>query len=278
MARSETRGWRLPSRVPLAGTRKRPDRDTAAVRKQNKSGIFPAPRSQDSTLDFNVGPTFLAANNSSFDADEIFNNAVRESECFHSAFSTGRVQGQTAVAVSTCREGGGLSDSPPPPPITPLSFTKARIPTARSARRIARYSLKPAVDFPAVPVSAELYAVQVSPALSTVQGSTERSDATPAAPAAPAAGFLGDNQVCFRPTPATFALARRSIMYSPAGSTAGARDCCSTPRTRHSRPASGTCSPQGRWRFPSTPEGEVDFNAPDTEDQELTTRDLIGQQ
>lgn len=78
----------------------------------------------------------------SFDADVMFNNAAREIETFHSAFGTDTVHSPTAVADSTCMAGGEPSHGSPP--TTPLSLTRARSPSARSARRIARDASNPA--------------------------------------------------------------------------------------------------------------------------------------
>lgn len=165
-----------------AGTRTRADSYTAAVRRNNLPDIFSAPRSRDGTLDFSIDPAFLTAGTSSFDADEIFNNAVRERDYFHSAFSTGRVQGPTAVAVGTCMEAGG----PPAgfPPITPPPLTTARTPSARGARRMARNASNPAVQ-----ALTSHSAPQVSVSNSAVQAFAALSVAASAAPS-PAAKYL----------------------------------------------------------------------------------------
>ena len=48
-----------------------------------------------------------------------------------------------------------------------------------------------------------------------------------------------------------------------------AREYGSTPRGRRSGPASTACSPMRTARFPTTPEGQVDFEPPGTEDGRL---------
>lgn len=111
--------------------------------------MFPSPRAQDGTLDFNIDPAFLTTATMNSEGDVIFNNAASYSEIFHSVFKTDTVHSPIVIPVSTRTKGGGPSDGYPP--TTTRTLTHARSPSARSARRIAQDALNPAVQASAVP-------------------------------------------------------------------------------------------------------------------------------
>ena len=75
---------------------------------------------------------------------------------------------------------------------------------------------------------------------------------------------------CHAFAPGTFACDCQAMSHegssSPSRSLTSAREYGSTPRGRRNGPASVDCSPMRAACFPATPEGQEDFQPPDTED------------
>lgn len=100
--------------------------------------LFPAPRSEDDTLEFSTDLVFLTTANVDdafhryFSTGAAFITAVRVDGAWYRASSTGSAAGADVLTVSTAAEGGDPSDrSPRTAPHAPVHFCNS---TARNAQ------------------------------------------------------------------------------------------------------------------------------------------------